>query len=77
MANRHDLAGAVGRGRPGIHLKVTGERRRIDDEAVVAGRLDRARQPGEESVPRVLDAIDFAMHRSLRPDNRAAKHLSD
>ena len=77
VPDRHDFAAAVGCGRPSIHLEVAGERGRIDNEAVVAGRLDRARQSGEESVPRVLDLIDLAVHQSLGPHDRAAKHLAD
>src|SRR5437660_11270895 len=68
VRDRHDLP-VVGGGRDGEHRRhaVAG-----DGERVVAGRLERVRQSGEDAAAVVLDAGRLAVHRPPRPHDGGA-----
>jgi 2,4-dienoyl-CoA reductase-like NADH-dependent reductase (Old Yellow Enzyme family) len=69
MADAHEHAAAAGGG-----LEDVGQRLGVDHERVVAPDGERARQPGEDRAPVVLDHGRLAVHR-LVADDRAAEGL--
>src|SRR5487761_2192499 len=54
-----------------------GQRRALDDQAVVADRLERLRQPAQHTRARMLDQRSLAMNWLWRADHPPAKHLAD
>ena len=49
----------------------------LDDQAMVARRLERARQAGEDVGPTMLDTADLAVHRARRTLHHAAECLAE
>lgn len=77
VADRHDLARAIGGDRPRIDLEVSRQRRWVDDETVIASGFNRRSQVCKEAFAGVLNGIDLTVHQSFRSHNSAAKDLSD
>ena len=71
QAHHHAVVGLGG------DLEAVGHRRPVDHEAVVAGGLERLRQPGEHAGVGVADERRLAVHHLRRPHHLAAVHLAD
>src|SRR5262245_49012511 len=73
VAHRHDLAVV----RPSRELERLGAALALDHQAVVARRLERARQAGEEPAPVVVDLRGLAVHQRARAHHTPAEGLAD
>ena len=71
VAQAHDLALRGPRG----DLEAVGQRRALDDQRVVARRLERARQPREDARAVVLDRRGPPVHQPRRAHHLAAERL--
>src|SRR5208337_3183532 len=61
----------------GGHLELVRRGRALDDERMIARRLERPVEPAKDSSGVVLDARDLAMHGDWRPHHLAAEGLPD
>src|SRR5207342_3014372 len=73
VANSHDLAVLGPRG----HLELRRAARALDRERMVARRIIGRGQPREDTLARVVDARDLAVHQGLRVHDLAAVGLAD
>ena len=73
VAQAHDLA----LGGPRADLEARRERRALDDERVVARRLEGAGEPREEAAAVVQDGRGLAVHQAPGADDAAAEGLPD
>ena len=65
------------RGAAARHLQAVGQARALDQQRVVARRLERARQAGEDAAPVVEDRRGLAVHDLARAHDLAAEGLPD
>src|SRR5260221_7174085 len=49
----------------------------VDNERMIAGRLERVGEPGEEPGAVVANGAELAVHGSFRAHDAAAEHLAD
>src|SRR5271166_3741544 len=73
VGDRHDEA-VVGLG---ADLELRRRGRSVDDERMVARRLERPVEPAKDAAGVVRDARHLAMHRGARPHDVAAERLPD
>src|SRR5258708_2838631 len=77
VPNAHDLPAAVRSIAPSADFELVTERARPDDETMIARRLERIVQVGEQPPSIVVNLVSLAVHQALGPHDFGPERVPD